>query len=146
MTASVIRIIAATMLAAALTLTLSCGGGREGTVDELFASAQDFQKEEKFDDAIKVYRRVIREHPDTRQGANSQFMIGYIYANHLKDFEQARIELNRFLENYSETADSGLVVGAKFELQFMGKDIEEIPILSELGEVDTLAAEDTEGP
>lgn len=101
---------------------------------ELFAKAQELQKKEKFLDAIETYRKIISEYPETRQGANSQFMIGYIFANHVKDFEQAKIELDRFLEKYSTIADSGLVAGAKFELQFMGKDIDDIPILSDLGE------------
>jgi len=41
--------------------------------------------------------------------------------------------LNRFVDNYTAIADSGLIEGAKFELQHMGKNIDEIPILSDLG-------------
>jgi len=103
-----------------------------GNETELFAKAQDLQKQEKFEDAVRTYREIARNFPTTKQGANSQFMVGYIYANHIKDYEQAKIELNRFIDKYSSSADSGLVAGAKFELQYLGKSIDEIPILSNL--------------
>ncbi|MDP8237482.1 MAG: tetratricopeptide repeat protein [Candidatus Hatepunaea meridiana] len=131
-----------TLLAVAFVFTLfGCGGGAEkmGT-KELLAKAQELQQGEKYEDAIRIYRKLVREYPETRQGINSQFMIGYIYANHLKDLEQAKIELNRFLESYSEKADSGLVAGAKFELDYLGKDISDIPVLTDMGGVDTSAA------
>jgi len=115
-----------------------CGKGGDSTPKlgetELFAKAQELQKVDKFEDAIQTYRELIREFPKTKQAANSQFMIGYIYANHVKDFEQGKIELKRFIDDYGTTADSGLVAGAQFELQWMGKDIEDIPILSNIGE------------
>jgi len=129
-----IRIFAMALISA-LALT-SCKkqetAGAAGGETEMFAKAQDFQKQEKFEDAVKTYRDIARNYPTTKQGANSQFMVGYIYANHIKDYEQAKIELNRFIEKYSTTADSGLVEGAKFELQYLGKSIDEIPILSDL--------------
>ncbi len=106
---------------------------------ELFAKAQDFQKQEKFEDAVRIYRKIVREYPKTRKAANSQFMIGYIYANHIRDYEQAKIELNRFIDKYGDVADSGLVAGAHFELKYLGKDIDEIPILSDVGKEDTTA-------
>ena len=113
------------------------GGGKAKGADQLFANAQQLQQEEKFNDAVKVYRQIAEKYPKSRQGANSQFMVGYIYANHLKDLEQARIELNRFLDKFSAVSDSGLIAGAKFELQFLGKDISEIPTLSGLEQGDS---------
>ena len=127
--------IFALALASALALT-SCKkqetAAAAGGETELFAKAQDLQKQEKFDEAVKTYREIARNYPTTKQGANSQFMVGYIYANHIKDYEQAKIELNRFIDKYKATADSGLVEGAKFELQYLGKSIDEIPVLSNL--------------
>jgi len=110
---------------------------RTQTAEEQFAAAQQLQQDEKWAEAIKTYRKIAEEYPESRQGANSQFMVGYIYANQLKDYEQARIELNRFLDKFSAVADSGLIVGARFELQYMGRSIEEVPVLSELGQPDT---------
>jgi outer membrane protein assembly factor BamD (BamD/ComL family) len=119
-------------------LIFGCKKGDQATLSvgetELFAKAQDLQKEEKYDEAVKVYRQIARDFSKTKQGANSQFMVGYIYANHIRDYEQAKIELNRFIEEFGPNADSGLVAGARFELEWMGKDIEEIPILANIGE------------
>lgn len=116
-------------------LILGCSGGEKESVSikDLSIQARELQKDQKFDLAVKIYRKIIKESPGSHDAGNAQFMIGYIYANHLKDLEQAKIELNRFLEKYSDVADSGLVAGAKFELNYLGKDIEDIPILSQIG-------------
>jgi outer membrane protein assembly factor BamD (BamD/ComL family) len=116
--------------------TVGCKSGGSGKADaevELFAKAQDLQKDEKFDDAIRIYRQIVREYPKSRQASNSQFMVGYIYANHIKDYEQAKTELQRFIDKFGASADSGLIAGAKFEMQYMGKNIDEIPVLSSIG-------------
>jgi len=110
------------------------GGNPEDIATEMFAKAQEMQKSEKFSEAIQIYRKIVKKHPKTRRASNSQFMIGYISSNHLNDTEQAKIELNRFLTDYAEIADSGLIAGAKFELEFMGKSIDEIPILSNIND------------
>lgn len=132
---SIVRFFA---IAMAIALIAGCsgksGGNPEDVAAEMFAKAQEMQKGEKFNEAIQIYRNIVKKHPQTRQASNSQFMIGYICSNHLNDTEQAKIELNRFLDDYAEIADSGLIAGAKFELQYMGKNIDEIPILSNLNE------------
>jgi len=107
-------------------------GATSGKELELFAQAQELQKQEKFEEAVATYRRITREFPKTKQGANSQFMVGYIYANHIKDYAQAKIELERFIDKFGSVADSGLVAGARFELQYLGVSIDDIPILSHL--------------
>ena len=113
-----------------------CGGQKKPEISEveLFAKAQELQKDENFAEAIATYRKLAKEFPNSKQAANSQFMIGYIFANHLNDFEQAKIELNRFIDEYKTVADSGLIAGARFELEHLGQSIDEIPILSNLGD------------
>ena len=132
------KLCAFVLTIAAITWLIGCGETKQkDTAQELFAKAQELRQGEKYDDAIRTYRKIARDHKDSRLASNSQFMIGYIYANHLKDLEQAKNEINRFLEKYSEIADSGLIVGAKFELEYLGKDIEDIPILSTVGQADS---------
>lgn len=114
-----------------------------GSPSDQFTKAQDFQKQEKYLDAITVYRQIAKDFPKTREGANSQFMIGFIYANHLQDFTQAKAELTTFLDKFTSVADSGLVEGARFELKFMGKPIDEIPTLAPLNDQPKVAAADT---
>jgi len=129
-------------LSAACALTgCKCGDNAKlGDEMELFAKAQEFQKNEKYEDAVRTYRSIVRDFPKTRQAINAQFMVGYIYANHIKDYEQAKLELNRFIDDFGAKADSGLVAGARFELKYLGKSIDEIPILTDVGG-DTAAAE-----
>jgi len=126
----------ALILAAGLTIVAGCkkqeSSSTPGKETELFAQAQELQKQEKYEDAVRVYRQIARDYASSKQGANSQFMVGYIYANHIKDYPQAKIELERFIEKFGSKADSGLVAGARFELQYLGKSIDEIPILSNL--------------
>lgn len=112
--------------------TTGCKKPSSQELESMFNQAQELQMANKHEEAIKVYREIIKKAPNSKMGANSQFMIGFIFNNYLRDTAQARIELTRFLEKYSKIADSGLVAGAKFELEYLGKDISEIPILSQL--------------
>lgn len=128
---SVIFVAAAMMLVT----VIGCGGKTEQvSVKEMMARAQELQEKQNFGEAIKAYKQVVSQYPKTREGANSQFMIGFLYGNYLNDHENAKAALETFLADFSEYADSGLVRGAEFELQFMGKSIDEIPILSGLGD------------
>jgi outer membrane protein assembly factor BamD (BamD/ComL family) len=77
--------------------------------------------------AIETLRRLRRAFPESEYAAQAQFMIGFIYANSLKDYENARKEYQRFLELYP---DNELVTSVKWELENMGKDINEIEFLS----------------
>ena len=58
-----------------------------------------------------------------------QFMIGYIYANALNDFDKARSEYNEFLKRFPKHELSPSV---KFEIDYLGKDINEIPALKHI--------------
>ena len=147
MTASITRLGAIILTILILYTVVGCGGAsQKEDAKDLLVKAQELQQAEKYEDAIRVYRKLNREYSDSREGINAQFMIGYIYANHVKDHEQAKIELNRFLKKYSTTADSGLIAGAEFELKYMGMDIEQIPILTDIGIVDSTVTEgETEG-
>jgi len=121
----------ATFAVAFLLILSGCQTKPAGNPAELFSAAQDLQKQEKYQDAIKIYQQIAKEFPKSREGSNSQFMIGFIYANHLQDYTKAKAELETFLAKFTATADSGLIEGAKFELRFMGKPIDDIPNLSE---------------
>ncbi|MFC2150785.1 tetratricopeptide repeat protein [Calditrichota bacterium] len=109
------------------------GKNAEENAKTMTAQAQELLKEQKYDAAIKVYRKIIRENPGSRLAGNAQFMIGFTYANSMNDLEQAKIEFNRFLDSYAAVAESGLIAGAKFELENLGKNVEEIEVISKIG-------------
>jgi len=79
-----------------------------------------------FDSAIAAYVNVVNNFSGTNQEAQAQFMIGYIYANVLDDFEQAMSTYQTFLEKFP---NHELASSVKFELESLGKDINEIPVL-----------------
>jgi TolA-binding protein len=82
-----------------------------------------------FQQAIEAYRKVITNFPGSQKEAHARFMIGYIYANVLNDLEKAREEYQAFLTQYP---DHELAPSVKFELDNLGKDINEIPVLKHI--------------
>ncbi len=84
--------------------------------------------EKNFTRAIETYRTIIEKYPDSQFVAQAQFMIGYIYANELKDYDMAEAEYKKFLEKYPQHE---LANSVKWELEHLGKDINEIFPVSE---------------
>lgn len=77
--------------------------------------------------AIETLRRLLRAFPQSEYVPQAQFMIGFIYANSLKDYENAKAEYEKFLKEFP---DNELVSSVKWELQNMGKDINQLDFLS----------------
>jgi len=77
-------------------------------------------------DAIKIYQQIIKKYPDSPKTPNAKFMIGYIYANDLQDFDKAREHYQEFIRSYP---DHMLVQSAKWEMDNLGKSLDEIPQL-----------------
>lgn len=82
-----------------------------------------------FSTAIQEYRKVIETYNGSAQQPHALFMIGYIYANILKDNKSAEIEYKAFIEQFP---NHELYPSVKFELEFLGKSIEEIPALKHI--------------
>ena len=82
-----------------------------------------------FDKALEEYRIVLNNYKGSNEEALAQFMIGYIYANVLKDLESARKEYQVFLNRFP---NHELYPSVKFEIDHLGKDINEIPALKHI--------------
>ncbi len=82
-----------------------------------------------FNTAINEYRKVLTHFSGSSQEAHAQFMIGYIYANILKDTAKAKEEYGVFLDQFP---NHDLSPSVRFELDFLGKDINEIPALKHI--------------
>lgn len=82
-----------------------------------------------FKSAIKNYQKVGKLFPISEKIPFALFMCGYIYANMLSDFSVADTFYHEFLDQYP---DHELAPSVKFELEFLGKDINEIPLLKHL--------------
>ncbi len=84
-----------------------------------------------FPQAISTLEQVIKEYENDPIAAQSQFMIGFIQANMASDTANARVSYNRFLEKYP---DHELAESVRWELKYLGRDINEIKELQFLGE------------
>ena len=82
-----------------------------------------------FTTAIKQYGDLRNQFPDSKQVPFSLFMQGFIYANMLADFENAKEYYTKFLEKYP---NHELYQSVGFELKYLGRDIKEIPELKHL--------------
>ena len=82
-----------------------------------------------FSKAIGEYGLIRTNFPKAKQVPFSLFMQGFIYANTLSNFDQARAHYTEFLEKY---ADHELATSVTFELKYLGKDVQEIPELKHL--------------
>ena len=82
-----------------------------------------------FPTAIQEYRKVIENFVGSSQEAHALFMIGYIYANVVNDPKSAEIEYGEFLKRFPTHE---LAPSVKFEIEYLGKGIEEIPALKHI--------------
>ena len=82
-----------------------------------------------FEKALSEYRFVLERYGGSKEEALAQFMIGYIYANVIKDFDLARKEYQIFLDKFPKHE---LHPSVKFEIDYLGKDINEIPALKHI--------------
>ena len=82
-----------------------------------------------FNKALEEYGIVLIDYKGSKEEALAQFMIGYIYANVLKDFDKARSEYQVFLDRFPKHE---LFPSVKFEIDYLGKDINEIPALKHI--------------
>ena len=82
-----------------------------------------------FDSAIAAYVNVVNNFFGTNQEAQAQFMIGYIYANNLSDNPKAEFNYKIFLDRFPEHE---LAPSVQFELDYLGKDINEIDVLKHI--------------
>lgn len=121
-------IVSLAILAFSLALIVSCQKGPKA--EDLFNEAKKLQEEQKYAEAVVKYEKLVDLHPRDKYAPQSQFMIGFIYANELKDYQKAEVAYKAFLSNYSDRSDSGMVASAEWELKNLGKDINEIEDLS----------------
>ncbi|MDK9700906.1 MAG: tetratricopeptide repeat protein [bacterium] len=124
---------------AAIVMLIGCGGVKANE-DELFNTAKQFQEQGKQTDAVAKYEELVKIHPSGKRAPNAQFMIGFLYANELKQLDKAKTAYEKFLKDYSAVSDSGIIKSAQWELEHLGKDINDIEELKKLAPTDTTSS------
>ena len=124
------KIIFLSLILSIILVIQSCGPKMDAS--EMFAQANQLQKEGKYQESINAYQKLISVYPESKFAPQSQFMIGFIYANEFKDLDKAKDAYEKFLEKYP---DHEMAKDAKWELDHLGKDINDIEdLLGESGE------------
>jgi len=82
---------------------------------------------QEFAKAVASHERLMKDYPQSKYLSQSHFMSAFIYANDLKDLEKARAAYTSFVEAYP---DHELVPSVKWELEHLGKDINQIELFN----------------
>jgi len=90
--------------------------------------------------AVENFKIQIETYPDGENYSKALFMLGYINANDLKKFDEAKKYYNLFIEKFP---DDELASAAKYELENLGKDINSLPMFKNLSSSDSVAAKMT---
>src|SRR3989339_883318 len=116
------------ILGIAIVLLLSaCKSGP--TQQELFEKATVAQERSDFAGAIEAYKEFVQRYPEAPDAPKCQFMIGYLYANHLDNDSSAKEAYQQFIKLYP---DHVLIKDAQWELDHLGMDVNEIDELNKI--------------
>ena len=86
-------------------------------------------KMENLDMAIEAYKRVANDYSSSSYGSKGRFMAGFLLANNTNRIDEARIEYEMFIKDYP---DNELISAVEFELENLGKSIDDIPQLKDI--------------
>jgi outer membrane protein assembly factor BamD (BamD/ComL family) len=109
-----------------MTLTLlifACSG--KLSEQEYYSKAQEAYGKQNFDSTLINFNAIAEHYPNGEHHAEALFMLGFIYANDLKKFEEAKKYYSDFTTKYP---DHELADDAQYEIETLGKDINELPI------------------
>jgi outer membrane protein assembly factor BamD (BamD/ComL family) len=98
---------------------------KKKTEAEYYRMGNDQYNKEQFTDAISNFQKVLKYYPQGTNAPNAMFMIGFIYANNTKNFEEAKKYYTMFIEKYPQHE---LAKSAEFELKNMGQDTNLLPM------------------
>lgn len=89
----------------------------------LFKTAEVLRSLKKFNEAVSVYGRIVKDYPDFDKVPHSLFLQGFSHENDLKNLPQAKTCYEDFLKRFP---DHELADDVQFSLTNLGKSPEEI--------------------
>ncbi len=97
--------------------------------EEYYNAAKDAYTKENFKVAIDNFKNIVSHYPQGKRAAEASFMLGFINANDIKNYDAAKKYYEDFIKKYPkhELADD-----AQYELQTLGKDINDLPIFKKI--------------
>ncbi len=94
----------------------------------------------KYQDALKHYRFVANKYPASQWGPKAQFMIGYMFANYINDYNKAKAEYQHFLDVYPTDP---LVSAVTFEISHLGKSLDDLKFIPKADSMGTMQTMNT---
>jgi outer membrane protein assembly factor BamD (BamD/ComL family) len=86
----------------------------------LYAQAQVAEHENRPHDAIDLYRRILREYPESPQNYKAEFLIGFVFSEELAEPDSARLAFKRVIREYPQ---SEFVDDAEAMLKFLDGEL-----------------------
>ena len=83
---------------------------------QLYAAAQRAEQQGQPAEAIEIYRRILREYPDSPENYKAEFLIGFVYAEELNVPDSAKVIFERVIQKYPGTE---FVDDARAMLEFL---------------------------
>ncbi|MGD9898582.1 MAG: outer membrane protein assembly factor BamD [Calditrichaceae bacterium] len=108
-------------------ITFSCSSIKPE--EEYYKSATDAYAKEDFSGAAENFKKLVENYPTGKKYAESLFMLGFINANNLENFKDAEKYYNEFIKKFPE---HDLADDARYELDMLGKDINNLPMFQNL--------------
>ena len=102
---------------ALLVANIGCGGStseKQETVStdpsseaDMYTAAQNAENEGRPRDAIGLYRKILKEYPESGHSYKAQFLVGFVFSEEMNEPDSARVAFETVLEKYpdSEFAD-----------------------------------------
>ncbi|GAB4380147.1 MAG: hypothetical protein Kow0042_30050 [Calditrichia bacterium] len=111
-----------------LLLLFMWGCEKKLSEEEYFNLAYQYMGKEEWSEAELNFQKVLDEYPQGEYASKALFMVGFINANYLKNYEKARKYYTEFLNKYP---DHDLADDAKYEINNLGKNVDELPFLKD---------------
>lgn len=114
------------ILMSVLILAISCS--KKISELDYYTKANELMSKENWEGAEQNFKSILDHYPNGEYAAKSIFMIGFINANYTNNLDKGRKYYNKFLEKYP---NHDLADDAKYEIQNLGKSIDDLPFLKE---------------
>ncbi|RLD14340.1 hypothetical protein DRI50_05565 [candidate division KSB1 bacterium] len=107
-------------------LAMACS--KKLSEEQYYEKAKEAYSKHQINKALDYYKKLIAEYPQGKRAPESLFMLGFINANDLKNYDEAKKYYTEFINKYPkhELADD-----AQYELQNLGKDLNQLPFLKD---------------
>jgi len=110
--------------AISLTLILTLGCGEKMTEEQLRAQARDYEEKEQWEEAVKTYEQLAKQHPESEKADEDLYNLGVIHANNLKNFYRA---VEAYKELTAKYPKSSHVIKANFMIGYLyANDIKDL--------------------